>query len=77
MCKKALGARMSWGTDYLLKAAECSARSERETNPEKRTELENLARAYLRLAVQAKYNAQIEIIYEPALPKLEDPETKE
>jgi hypothetical protein len=48
---------MASGDDYVLKAAEFRARAECEADPETRTELENMARAYLRLAAQAKSNA--------------------
>jgi hypothetical protein len=67
------------GSDDLggqLKAAEFFAKAESETDPEMRAGFENLARAYLRLAEQALRNAQTDVIYEPAPPKLDDPELK-
>jgi hypothetical protein len=53
-----------------------AAKAESETDPETRAGFENLARAYLRLAEQALRNAQTDVIYEPAPPKLDDPELK-
>src|SRR4029453_7549024 len=68
---------MTSGDNYLFRAAEFFAKAESETNPEMRAGFENLARAYLRLAEQALRNAQTDIIYEPAPPKLDDPELKQ
>jgi len=59
---------------YLFRAAELLAKSEAESDPEKRTELENLGRAFLRLAEQAMRNSQTDVTYEPPTPKLNDKE---
>jgi hypothetical protein len=59
---------MAVGDDYLHKAAEFSALAERETNAEMRVGFENVSRAYLRLAAQAKRNHDVEITYEPPKP---------
>jgi hypothetical protein len=67
---------MTSGDNYLFRAAEFFAKAESETDPEMRAGFENLARAYLRLAEQALRNAQTDIIYEPAPPKLDDPDLK-
>ena len=61
---------------YLLRAAELSAKAQTESATADKSEFENLARAYLRLAEQALRNAQTDVIYEPAPPKLDDPELK-
>jgi hypothetical protein len=45
--------------EYLLKAAELSAKAQIETNPADKIEFENLARAYLRLADQAERNNKV------------------
>jgi hypothetical protein len=63
---------MTSGDNYLFRAAEFFAKAESETNPEMRAGFENLARAE-----QALRNAQTGIIYEPAPPKLDDPELKQ
>jgi hypothetical protein len=52
------------GDNYLFRVAEFFAKAE------------TMARAYLRLAEQALRNAQTDIIYEPASPKLDDPQLK-
>ena len=52
---------MASGEDYIVKAAEFRARAEAETNPKARDEFEHLARAYLRLAGQAKRNTETDI----------------
>lgn len=49
---------------YLLKAAELSAEAQVETDPARKVELENLTRAYLRLAEQAERNSHTDIVYE-------------
>jgi hypothetical protein len=67
---------MASGEDYILKAAEFRARAEAETNPKARDEFEHLARAYLRLAGQAKRNTETDVTYEPPPPKLDDSQTE-
>lgn len=52
------------------------ARAECESDPVKRTELENLGWAFLRLAEQARRNSATDIVYEPPPPKLDDPKAK-
>ena len=64
---------MTSGDEYLFKAAEFLARAEDETDPALRAELENLGRAYLRLATQAKANSLTDVTYEPPPPKLDAP----
>jgi len=65
---------MTSGDNYLFRAAELLAKAEGESDPEKRTELENLGRAFLRLAEQARRNSETDVTYEPPSPKLEDTE---
>ncbi len=67
---------MASGEDYVLKAAEIRSLAEAETNPKVRNEFEQLARAYLRLAGQAKRNVETDITYEPPPPKLDDSQTE-
>ena len=67
---------MSSGDDYLFRAAELLAKAECERDPGKRSELENLGWAFLRLAEQARSNRTNDIVYEPPPPKLDDPRTK-
>jgi hypothetical protein len=74
--KKTQEGPMTSGDNYLFRAAEFFAKAESETDLEMRAGFENLARAYLRLAEQALRNAQTDVIYEPAPPKLHDPELK-
>ena len=50
--------------EYHRKAAEMNAQAKQEQNPLTRAELENLALAYLRLAVQAERNAKTDLVYE-------------
>ena len=45
------------GDEYRVKAAELRAQLAHETNPSIRTEIENLARSYLRLAEHADQEA--------------------
>lgn len=49
---------------YRIKAAELAVKAKQQTSPALRSELDNLARSYLRLAEQAKRNSQIDISYE-------------
>jgi|tagenome__1003787_1003787.scaffolds.fasta_scaffold20942561_3 hypothetical protein len=60
---------MPTADEYRTKAAELHARSELECEAGTRAELDQLARAYLRLAGQAEKNAATDIVYEtPAAP---------
>jgi hypothetical protein len=68
---------MASGDDYLVRAAELLAKAERESDPEKRTEFENLGLAFLRLAEQARRNSRTDVTYEPPTPKLDEPQPKE
>jgi hypothetical protein len=67
---------MSSGDGYLYRAAELVAKAERESDPQKRVELENLGWAFLRLVEQARRTSSNDIVYEPPPPKLDDPQTK-
>ena len=55
--------------EYRLKAAELSARATCESNPQVQAELVNLARSYMRLALQAEQNSRLDQTYETPLPK--------
>ena len=61
---------------YCAKALELLARAEIESDPQMRTELENLAAAFLRLAEQAERNSQFDLTYEPPPLKTDDPDLK-
>jgi hypothetical protein len=50
--------------EYLLRAAELSAKAQVENDRARKTEFQNLARAYLRLAEQAERNSHTDIVYE-------------
>ena len=52
---------MTQREEYLLRAAELSARAQAAA---RKDEFENMARAYLRLAEQAKRNSLTDIVYE-------------
>ena len=67
---------MASGDNYLIRAAELLAKAECETDSEKRTELEILALAFLRLVEQARRNSQTHVIYEPPPPKLDNSAVK-
>jgi hypothetical protein len=67
---------MASGDDYLIRAAEFLAKAECQTDPEKRSEFENLGLAFLRLAEQARRNSRVDVTYEPPLPKLDGREPK-
>jgi hypothetical protein len=54
---------------YLAKAADLFAKAEAERDPALKTDFENIARAYLRLADQARRNDETDIVYEPPPPK--------
>ena len=49
---------------YLLRAAELSAKAQAENDHARKVEFQNLARAFLRLAEQAKRNSHADIVYE-------------
>ena len=55
---------MSLREEYLLRAAELSAKAQVEGEHGNKLELEILARAYLRLAEQAERNSLTDIVYE-------------
>jgi hypothetical protein len=58
--------------EYLLRAAELSAMAQVETHRADNAEFENLARAYLRLAEQARRNSQTDIVCQAPPNKLKD-----
>jgi hypothetical protein len=60
------------GDAYRIRASELNAEAHQESNTERRSELEKLAMAYLRLADQAERNAQNNVVYEtpPARPSV-------
>jgi len=64
---------MAPGDNYRAKALELLARAEIEGDLQMRTELENLAAAYLRLADQAARNSELYLAYEPSPRKIDDP----
>jgi hypothetical protein len=49
---------------YLTKAADLFAKAEAERDPALKADFVNIARAYLRLADQAKRNDETDIVYE-------------
>jgi hypothetical protein len=49
---------------YRARAADCEARAQNENDPWIRSEWENMARWYRRLAEQAARNAETDIVYE-------------
>jgi hypothetical protein len=55
---------MTQREEYLLRAAELSARAQAEGDSARKAEFENMARAYLRLAEQAERNSLTDIVYE-------------
>jgi hypothetical protein len=55
---------MPGGDAYRAKARDLAARASAEENPAMRTELENLALSYLRLADQADRNSGSDVVYE-------------
>jgi hypothetical protein len=62
------------GDAYRIRASELNAEAHQESSTERRSELEKLAMAYLRLADQAERNAQNNVVYEtpprpPAVPQ--------
>jgi len=62
---------MAAGDEYRIKAAELHAQAQCHTTSKLRVQLENLAKAYLRLAEQADRNDRSDLIYEPPPPKLD------
>ncbi len=54
---------------YLMKSADLFAKAESERDPTLKADLANMARAYLRLADQAKRNDESKIIHEWPPPK--------
>ena len=63
---------MTQREEYLLRAAEFSAWAQSESDAARKVEFENMARAYLRLAEQAKRNSLTDIVYETPLKKDRD-----
>jgi hypothetical protein len=59
------------GDAYRIRASELNAEAHQETNTQRRSELEKLAMAYLRLADQAERNAQNNVVYETPPPRSE------
>jgi hypothetical protein len=57
------------GDAYRIRASELNAEAHQESNAERRSELEKLAMAYLRLADQAERNAQNNVVYETPPPR--------
>jgi hypothetical protein len=57
---------MTQREEYLLRAAELSAKAQAERDNIHKLEFENLARAYLRLAKQAERNSQTNIVRDAA-----------
>jgi hypothetical protein len=49
--------------EYLLRAAELSAKAQAENDHARKVEFQNLARAFLRLAEQAERNKHTDIVY--------------
>jgi hypothetical protein len=67
---------MTPGDRYRARALELDAKAKTETNPTTAADLENLARAYRRLARQADQNALTDIAYETPARKPEDDATE-
>jgi hypothetical protein len=59
------GRAMTQREEYLLRAAELSAKAQAERDNIHKLEFENLARAYLRLAKQAERKSQTNIVATP------------
>jgi hypothetical protein len=62
---------MPTADEYRIKAADMNARAKRESNVLTRSEYENLALSYLRLANQAEKNAANDVVYETPPPPQE------
>lgn len=71
-----MGRAMTAGDDYWGKAVEFRAKAQVESDFTRKTELEHLARAYLRLAEQAERNSQLDLSYETPPKKDEDQKSK-
>lgn len=56
---------------YRHKASEFFAKAECEATPYIREQFEHLARGYLRLALQAERNKELDLVYETPPPKLD------
>jgi hypothetical protein len=56
-------AGMTGREEYLLRAAALSSKAQAETDRACKVGIENLARAYLRLAEQAERNSRTDIVY--------------
>lgn len=67
---------MAAGDDYRGKAVEFRAKAQVESDPKRKAEFEHLARAYLRLAVQAERNSHLDVTYETPATKDDDPKLK-
>jgi hypothetical protein len=59
--------------EYRVKAAELHARAACTNDLALKTELESLARSYLRLAEQAEQNSRLNLTHETPPPKDNDP----
>lgn len=59
---------MTYAEHYRRRAAEIDAEAKWADTPQKRIQLEHLARAYLRLAEQADRNSKTDVTYGPILP---------
>ena len=55
---------------YLLRAAELSAKAQAENDHARKAEFQNLARAFLRLAEQSERNSHTDIVYETTPKKI-------
>jgi hypothetical protein len=64
-------APVSQADEYRIKAAELRAKATREGDPLIQADFQNLALAYIRLALQADRNQQIDVSYETPSPKKE------
>jgi hypothetical protein len=62
---------MSDGDQYRIKAVAFYAQALAQTNPKIKREFEKLAKSYLLLAQQADRNSQLDLVYEPAPPKID------
>ena len=55
---------MTLRQEYLVRAAELSAKAQAGNDHARKVEFQNLARAFLRLAEQAERNSHADIVYE-------------
>jgi hypothetical protein len=65
---------MAAGDHYRKLAADLYARAKQEPNVFTRTEFENLAVSYLRLAEQADRNSEADLVYETPPPSAAQPQ---